>query len=141
MIDKSVLLQVPPERAFELFTRRISAWWPPDRRHTGDPASTLTLEPTGRFWERGGDGHEVELGRVVAWTPPERLVLDFYPGTGPMQPTRVVVTFQPEAGGTRVRVVHTPGACDPALWEGRVALFRGGWDKVLAGISAFSSLA
>ena len=49
MIEKSILLPCSVARAFALFTGKISAWWPPERRHTSDPASELFLLATGRF--------------------------------------------------------------------------------------------
>ena len=69
MINKSVVLGCSPEEAFALFTERISEWWPADRRHTSDPESQLFLAKSGRFWERGRDGREVELGRASLGGP------------------------------------------------------------------------
>jgi len=100
MITKSVLLTCQPERAFELFTRRISEWWPPQRRHTADPASVIVMSEAGRFYERDSDGNEVELGAVLAWEAPKRLVLDWYPGTDRAHPTRVEVSFSPAGAAT-----------------------------------------
>jgi len=84
VIDKSVVLPCEPERAFAIFTAEISRWWPTERRHTDDPASRITLDEAGPFFEEAADGTTVPLGRVRAWEPPARLVLDFYPGTGPL---------------------------------------------------------
>ena len=64
MITKSILLPCPPERAFALFTGRISDWWPPERRHTGDPKSVITLSEDGKFVERDAAGRQVALGAV-----------------------------------------------------------------------------
>ena len=89
MITRSTHLRCTPARAFALFTERASDWWPEGLRHLPDPQSTISLVPGGRFWERSSDGHEIELGRVVTWAPPERLVLDFYPGTDAEHPTAV----------------------------------------------------
>jgi uncharacterized protein YndB with AHSA1/START domain len=132
MIRKSVLLACPPERAFALFTERAGEWWPVSRRHTGDPASQIRIVASGRFWERAGDGTEVELGRVRAWDPPRRLVLDFYPGTDPDHPTDLEVTFAAEGEGTRVTVVHGPTPASAGLWAERAPRFEGSWDQVLA---------
>ena len=67
MITRSVLLPLDPGAAFTLFTARIAEWWPPDRRHTGDPASQIFLLSTGRFYEQARSGEEIDLGRVRAW--------------------------------------------------------------------------
>lgn len=131
MIEKSAFLTCSPERAFTLFTERASEWWPETVRHTPDPRSEIRMLASGRFWERGGDGHEVELGRVLVWEPPRRLVLDFYPGTDAEHPTEVVVRFAEEDTGTRVVVEHRPKAESAELWAARAPRFERNWDLVL----------
>jgi hypothetical protein len=56
MMVKSVLLPLAPIAAFQLFTQKIGEWWPPDRRHTEDPASEIFLLESGRFFERAATG-------------------------------------------------------------------------------------
>lgn len=135
MIKNSVLLACAPERAFALFTEAASEWWPEARRHTKDPASTITLSPAGRFWERAADGHEVELGRVREWEPPRRLVLDFYPGTDAQHPTDVTITFVAEGDGTRVTVEHRPTPVSDELWKQRAPRFEQSWEAVLGALA------
>jgi uncharacterized protein YndB with AHSA1/START domain len=131
MIEKSVLLACVPARAFALFTERASDWWPSPLRHTGDERSEIRMLADGRFWERASDGREVELGRVTAWEPPQRLILDFYPGTDEQHPTEVVVRFAGEAGGTRVMIEHGPKTESAALWADGAPRFAQSWDRVL----------
>ena len=132
MIEKSVVLECPPERAFVLFTEHASAWWPEGRRHTPDPGSSIRMVPEGRFWERARDGHEVELGRVRRWEPPRCLVLDFYVGTDAAHPTEVTVTFAGEAEGTtRVVVRHGPGPESAALFAQRAPSYERSWTMLL----------
>ena len=135
MITRSVLLRCSPEEAFRLFTEEASGWWPQSRRHTADPASRLSMLPSGRFWERAADGKEVELGRVLVWEPPRRLVLDFYPGTDPDHPTEVTVLFTAESGGTRVLIEHRPKPESEDLWKQRAERFERSWDAVLEALS------
>lgn len=135
MIDKSVRLECAPDAAFRLFTERVSEWWPKTHRLTRDPESTLFLEPAGRFWERATDGREGELGRVTEWDPPHRLVLDFYMGTNPAQPTLVEVRFAPEGSGTRVSVHHRAKPESEALWTGRASVFERSWSSVLSALA------
>ena len=112
------------ERAFTLFTERASDWWPTPLRHTGDERSEIRMLAGGRFWERATECREVELGRVTAWEPPKRLILDFYPGTDEQHPTEVVVSFADEDHGTRVRVEHRPKAESAGRWADRGAPLR-----------------
>jgi hypothetical protein len=136
VIDKSVVLPCGPERAFALFTGEISRWWPAERRHTDDPASRITLDAAGLFVEEAADGTTVPLGRVRAWEPPARLLLDFYPGTGPERPTEVEVAFEPEEGGTRVRIRHRPTAASAGVFEERAGSFVRSWDLLLPALRA-----
>jgi uncharacterized protein YndB with AHSA1/START domain len=137
MIEKSVVIPCSTERAFAIFTEEISAWWPPERRHTQDPSSAMFLLPSGRFYERAGDGREVELGRVRAWEPPSRLLLDFYPGTDADHPTEVEVLFAAEgdASATRITVHHRPTPESQTLYESRAPRFVASWDLCLPALA------
>jgi uncharacterized protein YndB with AHSA1/START domain len=133
-LERSVVLACSPERAFELFTRRVSDWWPPERRHTRDPAGRMVLDPE-RFVEMG-DGREVPLGRVLAWEPGARLELTWFPGTDADHPTHVEVRFLADGAGTRVVVVHRPLPSSEALWAARAPRYAASWDLVLAALGA-----
>ncbi|HUE22178.1 MAG TPA: SRPBCC domain-containing protein [Bryobacteraceae bacterium] len=135
MIQKSVLLRCPPDKAFRLFTESISEWWPKTHRPTKDPESQLFLEPAGRFWERSRDGREMELGRVLTWEPPRRLALDFYVGTNAAQPTALEVTFTAEGVGTRVTVDHRAKPESEDLWALRAPVFEKSWEAVLTALA------
>ncbi|MFN0096922.1 MAG: SRPBCC domain-containing protein [Dehalococcoidia bacterium] len=138
MITRDILLPCPPARAFEVFTERASEWWPASRRHTADPASTITISSEGEFSEAGG-GQVVPLGRVLVWEPPTRLVLEFYPGTGPEHPTEATITFAQEGDGTRVRVDHRPTPRSQELWDLRAPRFEASWESVLAALAEATS--
>lgn len=130
MIEKTVLLPCPPERAFLLLTTEAGGWWPSDRRHTKDPESFIVMEAGGRFYERATDGAEVELGVVRVFEPPRRLVLDWYPGTGPAEPTHVEILFVPEGAGTRVRLVHRAGPHSADSYANKAAAYEKSWALV-----------
>ena len=139
LLHKTVVLACPPARAFMLFTEQISEWWPPERRHTGDPHSQLQMVESGRFWERSAEGREVELGRVRRWDPPERLVLDWYPGTDAEHPTEVEIHFVAEGEATRVTVLHRPTPVSAALWSSRAPRYDASWALVLAALEHASA--
>lgn len=132
MIVKSVVLACDPDRAFALFTEHAGLWWPAARRHSQDANSTIRMEASGRFFERSNSGAEVELGAVRHFEPARRLLLDWYPGTGPEHPTQVEVAFEAADGGTRVTVRHSQGSADSAAFEGRAPGYDRSWDLVLA---------
>lgn len=132
MIEKTLFLPCPPERAFLLLTELAGDWWPPDRRHTSDPKSAIVIEPGGRFYERATDGTEVELGIVRVFEPPRRLVLDWYPGTGPAEPTHVEILLVREGSGTRVRLAHRAGPLSADSYAKKAATYERSWTLVFA---------
>jgi uncharacterized protein YndB with AHSA1/START domain len=132
MIEKSLFLPCAPERAFLLLTEQAGHWWPPDRRHTKDPESRILIEARGRFFERAADGTEVELGVVRVFEPPRKLVLDWYPGTGPSEPTHVEILLFPEGTGTRVQLFHKPGPHSASSYAKKAAAYERSWTLVLA---------
>lgn len=111
----SVGLAVPPAEAFRVFTEEIDLWWRRGRRFRNGPGDRgiVCIEPGvgGRLFEsfdtEAGE-RVVETGRVLAWEPPERLLLEWRAiNFGPHERTEVEVTFAPTArGGTLVTVVH-----------------------------------
>lgn len=131
MIDFSVRLRGDTEQAFDLFTARISEWWPATHRLSKDASSEITLSEDGTFCERASDGREFELGRVRLWVRPVRLELDFFLGTGPERPTDVTVTFEPDGTGTCVTIRHRPLQLSAELWDSRVAKYQASWPAVL----------
>jgi uncharacterized protein YndB with AHSA1/START domain len=114
----TVTVDVPPDVAFDAFTREIDLWWRRGIkfRASGGRTATpgvLTLEPRrdGRVFEEyaGPSGPAVhEIGRVTTWEPPARVgftwhATNFVAG----ESTQVDVTFTPtDSGATRVELVH-----------------------------------
>lgn len=110
----SVLVQVPPEEAFRIFTEEIDQWWRRGLRYrvSGKGRGILHLEPHvgGRLFEsiesKGGT-RVVESGRVTAWEPPSRLVFEWRAvNFAPGEATEVEITFDPSPSGTMVTVTH-----------------------------------
>jgi uncharacterized protein YndB with AHSA1/START domain len=76
-VRKTVLVEAPQALAFDVFTARLSDWWPMTTHHIGKVDCTdVRMEPGvgGRCYEVGVDGSECDWGRVLAWEPPHRLV-------------------------------------------------------------------
>jgi uncharacterized protein YndB with AHSA1/START domain len=113
-VRQSIVVQVPPERAFDVFTAQMSSWWPLESHSIGErPMVAAVIEPRagGRWFERGDDGSECDWGEVLVWEPPRRVVLvwrltaDF--AFDQTIQTEVEVRFEPEEGGsTRVTLEH-----------------------------------
>jgi uncharacterized protein YndB with AHSA1/START domain len=79
-IIKTIVVAASPERAFQVFTEEMSAWWPLATSHIGKAdAKSVVIEPFvgGRWFERGIDGSECDWGHVRTWDPPRQLVLSW----------------------------------------------------------------
>ncbi len=65
----------PIRLSFEVWTDRIDQWWPADHTASGEPDTTVILEPRpgGRIFERTTSGVEHDWGEVTIWEPPARL--------------------------------------------------------------------
>jgi len=110
----TVLVAVPPDVAFRVFTEEIDQWWRRGLKYrvAGGNRGMLHLEPRpgGRLFESfesGGTTRVFETGRVLAWEPPRRLVLEWRSVTFvPGERTEVEVQFEPSPSGTQVSVTH-----------------------------------
>jgi uncharacterized protein YndB with AHSA1/START domain len=113
-VKKSITVPVSQGRAFEVFCSQMGRWWPLDDKRLGSvKAEDAVLEPRagGRWYEVGIDGSECDWGRVLAYEPPSRLVLDWQVSArwqfDPDLHTEVEIVFI-EAGSqlTRVELEH-----------------------------------
>jgi uncharacterized protein YndB with AHSA1/START domain len=100
-----------PERAFDVFTREIGAWWRPNAlfSFTEQEAGRLAFEPGhgGRLIETGADGTTFEIGRITAWQPGARLAFTWRQASfAAGQVTDVEVRFEPVGDETRITVEH-----------------------------------
>lgn len=110
----SVLVRVPPEEAFRIFTEEIDAWWRTGMRYRiGKRRSVVHLEPKlgGRLFESfetaAGAPKIKETGRITSFEPPKRLVLQWRAvNFAPDEKTEVEVLFEPSPSGTLVTVCH-----------------------------------
>ncbi len=94
-----------PAHAFDTWTRRMGTWWPAAKTVSGDPAS-LRIEPDvgGRVVEVDRDGIEHVWGQVLHWDRPSRLAFTWHLFFDPSEATRVDLSFEPQDGGTVVRL-------------------------------------
>ena len=109
-IRREVVVDLPPARAFELFTDDMTSWWPAEHHIGSAPIERIVIEPRagGRWYTRHQDGSESHTGAVVAWDPPGRVVVTWQIGADWKYHddlvTTVEVRFEP-AGQGRTRVV------------------------------------
>ena len=104
-------VKVPPERAFAAFVSEIGAWWKPNGLFQTTPRAPgeLAFEEGegGRLTETLANGKVFEIGRIVAWEPPARLVFTWRQANFPVDlHTEVEVRFEAVGEETRVSVEH-----------------------------------
>jgi uncharacterized protein YndB with AHSA1/START domain len=112
-IRQQVVVGVDPARAFDLFTARMTDWWPSEHHIGNAPIEEIVIEPHpgGRWYTRHTDGTETSTGYVRVWQPPSHLVI-----TWQISPewsfdtaliTTVELTFSAQAGDrTLVELKH-----------------------------------
>jgi uncharacterized protein YndB with AHSA1/START domain len=146
-VRSSIVVEAPLERAFSIFTADIGSWWPPEHHILGSELAAMVFEPRegGHVYDRGVDGSECHWARVLAYEPPERVViswdinLQWQIESDPARTSEVEVRFIPETTErTRVELEHRHLDRHGEGWEGmRDAVgSTGGWD---AGLQAFAA--
>lgn len=145
-VRRSVTVKAAPQRAFEVFTAGFSSWWPKGHSIGTVPQKTATIEPRagGRWYETGEDGSECLWGDVIAWEPPQRILLAWRIGADwkydPDLLTEVEVRFVPLAeGGTRVELEHRLLENMGEKADATAAMLgseEGGWGGILTGFGA-----
>jgi uncharacterized protein YndB with AHSA1/START domain len=138
-VRKSVRVNAPIERAFDVFTNGLTRWWPHDHGVGKQPIEKVLMEPRlgGRWLEISKDGTETSVATITHWEPPHRLVMvwqvnaQWKPDT--TMKSEVDVRFRADgSGATLVELVHhkfeTMGAEAGASMRGDV---DGGWPGLL----------
>jgi len=139
-VVRSVSVPLSQARTFELFTARMTEFWPKEHSIGSSEIAEVVVEPrqNGRWFERGVDGSECPWGRVAAWDPPRKVVLLWQIGGDwkfdPDFETEVEVTFTEEGSGrTRVDLCHRNLQRYGDLTDQMRAIFDspGGWTGTL----------
>jgi uncharacterized protein YndB with AHSA1/START domain len=144
-ITGTVRLAVPVERALEVFTGSVDAWWPREYHIGRADVAEVVLEDGvgGRWFERGVDGSECDWGRVLVWEPPHRLVFtwqingswQFDPD--PAKASEIEARFT--ATGPQESLVEVEHRYFDRLDGGQAVNDAinggGGWDLLLAGVA------
>ena len=76
-VRKQVMVNATQRQAFDLFTAHMSRWWPPTHSILKSPLKEYVIEPRvhGRWYAVGEDGSTSQTGYVIAWDPPQGVVL------------------------------------------------------------------
>jgi uncharacterized protein YndB with AHSA1/START domain len=144
-VRRQIVVPADPQRAFEVFTARMTDWWPSAHHIGSAPIAEIVIEPRegGRWYTRHEDGSTTYTGIVVAWEPGERLVVTWQIGADWRYHAELVTTVEVRfvaegPGRTRVELEHRdlerfgPEAermrqtfSEPGAWTGTLAAYAG----------------
>ena len=104
-------VKATPARAFSVFVEEIGAWWRPNGLFQTTPRAPgrLAFEPGqgGRLTETLANGKVFEIGRIIAWAPPDKLIFSYRQANFPPDlHTEVEVRFEAVGEETRVALEH-----------------------------------
>ena len=78
-VRAEVVVDAPLERAFSVFTEDFGSFKPPEHNMLAVEIAETVFEPRvgGHLYDRGVDGSECRWARVLAYEPPNRVVLSW----------------------------------------------------------------
>ena len=78
-VQTSIVVDAPIEDAFAIFTEGIGTWWPHEYNLLEVDVAERIFEPRvgGQVYDRGVDGSECHWARVLAYDPPDRVVISW----------------------------------------------------------------
>jgi uncharacterized protein YndB with AHSA1/START domain len=79
VVRQQIVVQAPIETAFEVFTQRFGDFKPREHNMLAVPIAETVFEPRvgGHIVDRGVDGSECRWARVLAYEPPNRVLLSW----------------------------------------------------------------
>jgi len=126
-VRSSIVVEAPIERAFSVFTDGFGSFKPPEHNILAVEIAETVFEPRvgGHLYDRGVDGSECRWARVLAYEPPNRVVIswDISPQwqleTDPEKASEVEVRFFSETPDrTRLELEHRNLERHGEGWEG-----------------------
>ena len=126
-VRRQIVVEAPIERAFSVFTEDFDSFKPPEHNLLDVEIAETVFETHvgGNVYDRGVDGSECRWARVLAYEPPNRVVIswDISPQwqlePDPEKASEVEVRFTPEgADRTRVELEHRHLERHGDGWEG-----------------------
>src|ERR671911_295827 len=78
-VRSSIVVEAPIERAFAVFTEDFGSFKPPEHNMLEVEIAETVFEPRvgGHLYDRGTDGSECRWARVLAYEPPDRVVISW----------------------------------------------------------------
>jgi uncharacterized protein YndB with AHSA1/START domain len=131
-IHHEVVVEAPIERAFSVFTKGFGSFKPPEHNMLGvDIAETVfELREGGHVYDRGIDGSECRWARVLAYEPPNRVLISW-----DISPQWQIETDLEKTSEVDVRfIAEAPGRTRVELEHRNLDRHGDGWEAVREGV-------
>jgi uncharacterized protein YndB with AHSA1/START domain len=133
-VQSSIVVEAPIERAFKVFTEDFDRIKPREHNMLAVDIAETVFEPRagGRVYDRGVDGSECQWARVLAFEPPERVVISW-----DISPQWQIETDPDKASEVEVRfIAETPDRTRLELEHRNLDRHGEGWEGVREGVAA-----
>jgi uncharacterized protein YndB with AHSA1/START domain len=135
-IRHEIVVEAPIERAFSVFTTGFGSFKPPEHNILGVDIAETIFEPRegGHVYDRGVDGSECRWARVLAYEPPNRVVISW-----DISPQWQIETDIEKTSEVDVRfIAETPNRTRVELEHRNLDRHGNGWDAVRDGVDSES---
>lgn len=131
-VRTQVVVEAPIERAFQVFTEGFGKFKPPEHNLLGVEIAETVFEPRegGHLYDRGVDGSECRWARVLAYEPPDRVLISW-----DINPQWQVETDLEKTSEVEVRFIsETPERTRVELEHRKLDRHGDGWEGVREGV-------
>jgi uncharacterized protein YndB with AHSA1/START domain len=132
-VKRSIVVEAPIERAFEVFTKKFGAFKPAEHNILAVKIAETVFEPRvgGYLYDRGLDGSECRWAQVLAYEPPHRVLLSWN-----ISPQWQIETDPNKASEWEVRfIVETPQRTRVEIEHRKLERHGEGWEGVRDGVA------
>jgi len=131
-VRTQIAVEAPIERAFRVFTEDFGSFKPPEHNLLEVEIAETVFEPRvgGHLSDRGVDGSECRWARVLAYEPPERVVISW-----DIDPRWRIETDRDKTSEVEVRFVsESPERTRVELEHRNLERHGPGWESVRDGV-------
>jgi uncharacterized protein YndB with AHSA1/START domain len=133
-VRHEIVVDAPIERAFSVFTKDFGSFKPPEHNLLSGEVAETVFEPRvgGHLYDRGIDGSECRWARVLAYEPPDRVVISW-----DINPQWQLETDLEKTSEIEVRfIAETPERTRVALEHRHLDRHGDGWAAVREGVDS-----
>ena len=133
-VRSEIVVDAPIERAFAVFTEQFDRIKPREHNMLAVDIAETVFEPRagGRHYDRGVDGSECNWARVLAYEPPDRLVISW-----DISPYWQVETDLEKTSEVEIRfIAESPGRTRVELEHRHLDRHLDGWQGLREGVDS-----